>query len=480
MMSRRAYKPYAPNWSAPCLCGSGRRYRDCCRGRLPGSKIGESWRAAAEQEKWVLTIQFIRADVTQYTIWHISHTVPVGSKLAHPRLEWLLKVDIEALSAHVGNLCRAYVQAGRSHEIPPMLGRLEGNIADPRWARKIAYHKAISALWDDDRARAIREIELATPVRPTDDDLDLLQIYVDLHGSTMGMSERLAYFDRILELTKSTSDRLQYSGARAFELLMHGDENAARAGLEAVIESGRKAESEQPFTFMSELWFCKALEGLGVVKRDKALLAEVVARLSPYLRADQGLTNEGRALVYRSIGDAHRYASEYQLALAAYRSGRDTHPDFASMIFETECLLRLGEVNEAFSLISSIPFEDLDEHERADHAFTYFYVALARKERAGLVEARRLLSSAVATRPYFETMRLQYIVTAQDAISALEANKPLPRVSGLLTGLKSLSRYVQLQPNFFGIGLNLNNIIDDAIDRASQDGEPKSLNEKDG
>jgi len=209
------------------------------------------------------------------------------------------------------------------------------------------------------------------------------------------------------------------------------------------------------------------------MKRDKALLGEVVARLSPYLRAHHDLTGEGRALVYRAIGDAHRYSSQYDLALAAYRSGRDAHPNSASMIFETECLLRLGKVDEAFNLISSIPLDDLDQPERADHAFTYFYVALARKERLALVEARRLLSSAVTARPYFETMRLQYMVTAQDAISALEADKPLPKVSGFLEGLKSLSRYVQLQPNIFGVGLNLNNMIDDAIDRASQDKEPK-------
>ena len=78
--------------------GSGRRFRDCCHGRLPGNNIGEAWRDAAGQGKWAQVLLYIRAGIVQYTIWHLSHTPQPQIQLPHVSKERLLFVDIEALS----------------------------------------------------------------------------------------------------------------------------------------------------------------------------------------------------------------------------------------------------------------------------------------------------------------------------------------------------------------------------------------------
>jgi tetratricopeptide (TPR) repeat protein len=430
--------------------------------------------------RWGAAILSMRADVTQYTIWHIDHTAPFKGQPAPTfRGKSLLKIDVEALSEYVNRLIRGYMLAGWRDRVPAMLARLEGNIDDPSWRAKIAYHKAMDRLLRDDRDGAASELAKAGPVTPASDDIDLLQAHLDLHGSEIGLTDTLALMDRILELTTSRADRLQYGGARAFQLIMAGDSKGGHDALVEVVRIGREMEANKPFGSRSQLWFCRALEGVAVETRDQEMFDEVVRRLTP-LRDGEELTREGRAHVGRSIGDALRYGGQYEQGIEAYRIAFDLEEDSALVTFEAECRLRAGDPDRAFATLERVDVPSLPVPEFADFAFTYFYVAMARKDRGALEMALDLLKRARTPQPYFENMRLTHIVTIQDALAALAAQTPLPKAKGLSNFLRSVSRYVQLQPNYNGVGINLNNVLDDVADRLEKGRAPSPYDRLEG
>jgi tetratricopeptide (TPR) repeat protein len=471
-MTTTGHRPFRPAWGAQCLCGSGKRYRDCCRTRLPGRDIGEAWRVDADRERWGAAILSLRADVTQYTIWHIDHTAPFkGGRTPMFRGKSLLKIDVEALSEYVDRLMRSYILAGRHDSVAAMLDRLACNIDDPSWLAKIAYHKAMDRLLRGDRPGAASELAKVGGVTPQSDDVDLLQAHLDLHGSEMGLTETLAFMDRVLELTTSRSDRLQYGGARAFQLILANDPKGGHDALLEVVRIGREMEAEKPFGNLSQLWFCRALEGVAVETRDETMFEEVIRRLTP-LRDGDELTRKGRAHVGRSIGDAFRYWGRYERGIEAYRLASELEEDGALITFEAECRLRLGDGDGALTTLGRVNVPSLPVAEFADYAFTYFYVAMERTDRGALEMALDLLKRASTPQPYFETMRLTHIVTTQDALAALAAQKSLPKAKGLSVFLRSMSRYVQLQPNFNGVGINLNNVLEDVADRLDKDPRP--------
>ena len=312
----------------------------------------------------------------------------------------------------------SYGRYGWQKKLPAVLDRLKVNIEDPRWPRKIAYQKGICALWLNDRDRAAAEIEPIQPITPAEEDVDLLQIQIDLDGDRMGLSEKVAFFDQICRVTESRSDKLQYGGAHAVELLLAGDDAGARAKFDGVIAAGRQMEGEEPLSITAEIWFCKSLEGRAVIDGDKALLDEIVRRLVKLVEDSEALTAQGRASVLRQIGDAHRYARSYDAALACYRASQQAEQRQETWIFEAECELRRGEPDDAFRLIRSVAVDELDASERADHAFIFFYIALARHDRQSLLDARELLKAAVTPKPHFNMLRLQHIVTVDEAIEA--------------------------------------------------------------
>jgi tetratricopeptide (TPR) repeat protein len=461
--------PFAPDPKSACLCGSGSSYRRCCKGRLPGSKyIGKRWKTAAEAKRWVEVVRQLRADVTQYTIWHLSHTAPAVARKPELRSAWLMGIDIEALSDYVESLMWGYARKGWLSRLPATLDRLRGNIDDPRWLAKIAYQRGICALWQDDRDQAAKEIAGLQPITSDHTDVDLMQIHLDLHGQAMGLVERWAFFDRIRALSESRTDKLQYGGARAFEILLAGDEAGASAAFDEVIAAGRKMEEEDPLGIMATLWFCKSLEGRAVVGRDPALFTELDQRLCRLISEPSRLSGSGRASALRQLGDARRYGGLYDAAINAYQAAdkEDEAPEYR--VFQAECELRRGNPDEAFRLIRSVAVNALDAPERADHAFTSFYIALARGDRQSLLDARDLLCAAVTPQPYFEQRRLQHIVTIGDAIEALNSEQELPELGPILSALEKVSRYVQLQPNWNGLGINGNAMIDDFLANAQR------------
>ena len=153
---RRPYRPFVPDPKGPCLCGSGLRYKGCCSARLPGHNNGIRWKRFAKEQRWTEMIRHLRADVTQYTIWHLSHTAPAVAKRPELRHAYLMNLDIEALSDYVESLMWGYARKGWLGHLPATLDRLRTNIDDPRWHAKIAYQRGICALWQHDRAQAAR------------------------------------------------------------------------------------------------------------------------------------------------------------------------------------------------------------------------------------------------------------------------------------------------------------------------------------
>ena len=468
MTERPGYVPYRPASKAPCLCGSGESFQHCCKGRLPGSDIGKRTRETLAAGKWLRAIKEARADVCQYSIWHRSHTAP--GVVAKPALRYgfLMDVDIKALSEYVEILMGAYARNGWIKRLPEVLDRLKVNIEDKRWLRKIAYQRAICALWQDDNDKARLEITSIQPITAADDDIDLLQLQADINRDQMGMSEKISIYQRICELTTSRSDKLQYGGCHAVELMLVGDEAAAKAKLDEVTAFGRQVEKDTALSTTGEIWFCRALELRGVMDADPTMLLESASRLRKIADAPETLTHAGKASVLTSVGDAYRYAGKHEEAIQAYREAYDFQPDPAVRIFEADSELRLGKPDEAFSTIRSVAVDKLDATQRADHAFIFFAIALARHDRQSLADARELLKAVETPAPYFNQLRLNFIVKVGEAIEALDTKREPPELPLILEALKTASKYLKIEPGIFGISVNINSMIDDFVKRATK------------
>jgi hypothetical protein len=155
-----------------------------------------------------------RAYITQYTIWHQSHTVP-AIRNGMPKEDSILEIDIRALGDLVDDLMFCHIKTEMMDDFPTVLERLRSNIDDPDWQRKITYFHALHALWPDwDRQAGRRELKKLGSIA-NDKDEEILQVYLDLFGSNLSFSQKQNLIERILTYSRKFSERLHYRGTKA-------------------------------------------------------------------------------------------------------------------------------------------------------------------------------------------------------------------------------------------------------------------------
>ena len=426
--------------------------------------MNETWREPARKKQWLKVLRALRADLTQYTVYHRTNTVPLMRIMPPEQIE-ILTIDIEALDESIHQLASAYWQLGRLEEFPLVLERLRTNIDDPRWQRKVTYHQAMTAHLLDDNVSARRDLAKLGPIGAGEDDVDVLQLHLDINGETIALVDKLKLYDRILDLSPSRTDRIQYAAAKAVELTCAGDRAGAVATVDVALAAARSAEDDHPFYPDTELWFAKLLEAAGIAKLDRGLFDESAERLMKLLAMTDHWTPLGRGHIVRCLGDVLRLAGKWEEAAGAYRVGFDLDGNPACRIFEASCRLMQGHKDDALAIIEAVQFDDLDVPERADFAIAYAAIAIALRDLARLDDAAAKLKAVASIRQYFANENLRYQLAIERARVTIAAGKPVAKSSRLLDWISSASRWFMLQPNFAGIGVNVNAMVDDAVAR---------------
>jgi hypothetical protein len=451
-----------PRGIDPCLCGSGKLFRECCRDHLPSHNLGDAWREPARKEQWTKVLRALRADLTQYTIYHRTNTVPLMHRFPREQIE-ILSIDIEALNEALEQLSAVYAQIHRLAEFPLVIERLRSNIDDPRWQRKLTYQQAMTAHLLDDTAGARRELAKLGPITEGETDLNLLQLHIELNGESIALVDKLTLYDRIVELSAARKDHFQYAAAKAVELTLAGDTAGAIATTDAALRVGRRSEADRPFEPNTELWFCKLLEVAGIARRDRECFAESATRLRALVTRTNYWTPAGLGHLNRCLGDVLRLSGQWEEGALAYAAGFALDSNPASRIFEASCRLMQGRKDDALTIIESIDFDALEMPERADFAIAYAAIAIGLRDGARLDDAAAKLKAVTPIRQYFAHENVKYQLAIERARTAIAAGTPVPKASRLLDWISSLSRWFMVQPNVAGIGINVNNIVDDAV-----------------
>ena len=130
------------------------------------------------------------------------------------------------------------------------------------------------------------------------------------------------------------------------------------------------------------------------------------------------------------------------------------HESELSKLFYARALVRSGEVDRARALLTALDTREFDEANRLDEALAWSMVAAVSLRSDDLQMARERLKASTASQPFFEVYRQQALVTLLETTP-----KKVNRKVGEL--LRKLNEYVSLKPNAFGIGIDLNKILED-------------------
>jgi tetratricopeptide (TPR) repeat protein len=455
-----------PSRKASCLCGSGKRFKRCCADYYKGRRPGRSSYDAINRGDFAAALRECRADITQYTIWHKSHTEP-AVRDGFADISWLLDTDIRAMGELVNLLLICYQQLDIVGDFPEVLERLRTNINDERWQRKITYFHALCALWPDwDKHAGQRELKRLGSVE-SETDPEILQLYIELFGNELSFSKKIVLIDRVIETSDKNVDILHYRGLRAVQYLLIGDNVEAEQTLASAIAAFRENSSKE-LTLYEKFRFAMTEQLLWEFRKDDLLIDEALTLYQEVIDADDWPA-EGKADAHKLIGDIYRHQGDWSSALNAYGQSFQLVPAPICEVFSSECLIRLNKLTEASEKLLAIDTKRLDASEYADYVFAFAVVAIE-DNKLGLCErAEQQLRVLELKDPYFRERRDKLILEVIEARHKKPSRAVVERVRGVLNAvMKKTIKYLIVQPNFMGLGVDLGKIAEDLTSSSKQ------------
>lgn len=441
-----------PGRNSPCLCGSGKKFKRCCMEVYKSHSLNESFQLF-NKGKYEEALLACRRHVTWYRLCHYAHTMPMllsGNKRGND----LLIIDLEALADSIGLLHRCYSNVGRSDDFPTVLEYLSEAIDDSRWQDKVKYFKAIWWLID----KQDREAALSCLTGVDFDvcrDPKILEVFIDVAPSGMSFKKKIELIERVIKYINKPSEILQYSLLKGIAYFLISEISDACLIISKAIEEYELVDKEEKTTY-GYYQYAHGLQILGEISSDATKIRDAVTQFSLVLKIAQedNYTPVFFADIEREIGNCYSDLGEFDTAVQHYKNSVERFDSGLTRVFQARANTNLEKLDESRDILAGINSTHFDVHEYFDYAITWGMIALKSQDAMDIEQAKKHLRNSETVWPFFESKRDKLL------ISLLEASPKQEK--GTFRRLTSqLNRYISLNPNVFGVGIDLNKIVED-------------------
>lgn len=444
-----AFRPEADD---DCICGSGIKFQDCCSSKLhEGPSAGEH--KLIDQGQFDEALIACRLHLSWYVLAHQAHTVPLLNA-GDPQGADLLSVDINALDEILGLLHFLYRKTNQVDQFGPVLKKLQSAIHDSRWANKIALREANWWSFDrNDNSNAAQSISRVDVLYCS--DAEVLAKYFSLNSKGMTFNERLEFIKRIIDCASDQELLLQYRGALAISYLLVSDRETASQLFRSAIESYRSSSAEDKSMFGDHL-LAHSLFLLGALEADRELMKEAGKCFQTFVDTENEipLTDYAKSDYRMMVGRCQALMEEPETAIGAYDESLRICVLPLTQIYKSEALINIGQPDSARELLTNVDKASAPVENVHDYAIAWTLLAATTQKQADIETAKSELKSLETLEPYFAQQRDHWLIQLLETVPNAE--------SGTLANIiRSINRYITLNPNIFGFGVNLNSLLTD-------------------
>lgn len=449
---------FEPAKNSDCLCGSGLKFKRCCFGKHTGDPLEYNEKAlkSLEEKNYEEAIGNARVAVTIYTIFHLTNTVPL-LRIYSPEEVMLLQIDINALADHVRVLKNCYEKSGEINKFEGVLESLRGNILDKKWQKKVTYFQVLTRLEPMEQNKVgCAYLSVFEPI-DEEDDIDILKLYYCYMNEELDFTRRKNLCKRIIELSEDTNVKFRYSISEAIEHFYINEKNECEKLIEIAINN---YDFDNEDSLYGKLKYAEAVSLLGDFKKSGPLKKRALLIFDKMLDHNSWRKEELSYIHYK-IANCLLHLAQFSLSVKSFNKAYELDQKEIILVYKAIALRHFGD-ESCISVISKIDVDSLNKEEFHDYVINYSNIAICYKNRDMILKSVELLKSLNKSEPVFERDKSRIISEINDF---LINNLPESGKSKLLESFKQFtkkfSRYAVIQPNFFGLGLNINNFIDD-------------------
>lgn len=450
--SKFTTKHYEPDRNHECVCGSGAKFKKCCLDKYSAESFDE-YKSAIHRSDYREALEKIRNHLTWYVLSHKAHTLFIMA-VSPEEGEKLLKIDIDSLSGILEKKHHCYRRLGMGKEFVTAAKKLTNAINDQRWRDKISFY--ISLCYSLDHGDDILALATLSDIDiNTCTDIDILTLYIQLNNDQVGLPRALTLIERVIENTEKDSIKIQYRGLKAVKYYLIGQDKEANKILQEAIAVFRELPESRKSTY-GRWHYALALELYGKLNQsnEHLLLGRDTVLQLINDSSDERFTAEYRSDLHYQLGDFEESLNRHSEAITAYTRSLAEFPKELTKVFLARSICNGGDCDKARRTLEQLREEELNKAGHFDLAISWAILASSTRSRSDIEIAKTKLRIADTNDPIFIQMRDKWIIELLETTPQSQQGK-------FHQFLKLLSRYATLNPNFFGIGVNLNQIIND-------------------
>lgn len=441
---------FQPELYENCLCGSGIRYENCCRDEWPKHDYRKKDKSSDTSTD---RLKYLRSHITWYRLCHLAHTAPLMRMKGYDG--WLLETDIDSMRELVQRARYLYIECGIVDSYPLMLGELSGAIADTRWGWCLSYEEALHYMVtkkDYDAARAVlakyqwRDLLSA----------ELLEVYLDAYHDELGHVDIISAATRITELTEVESSRFHYRFLIAIQHFLLNEPKRAETLAREAVELYEALSIDERDAYGNRLLGMAVMQ-LGQLLKDESMLRKAIDLLIAEVDEERYRSN-AIAEIWLQVAECYHSLGEFYMAEKLYHRSLSIEFTDLANIYLARVQLALNRNDRAKEILDSLSVESISKPNFFDYAIVRCDVALLTKNSSDIQLALSFIKQVYSSDPYFKDLIQELVVALYD----LQLGKKSAQANSILA---RVNRYVTLNPNIAGIGINFNAVIEDFLNK---------------
>ncbi|PWN74463.1 hypothetical protein CV717_07280 [Bacillus cereus] len=454
-------KKFSLEKNAQCLCGSGKKYRNCCWDILSNITKDMNFQKEIHNKNFDKALKLSLADLTRYMIYVKRDTEPL--LLNSPILgNHMLDIDIKALDEIINKNLFVIKTGNLDVNFISMLHNLSKVFYNQKWHQLLTYYKTVwYYLYQKDINKAV--VILSRISYKEIYNVQFLQLYLDVMNKKLSFSDKIEIKDILIKKSDNLTDKIKYMAAKGIEFFLIEDlEKAKDLFNEALLLA------EQNINHFKETYDYFNLANLynyaGKIFDNMEYIEKAVDYYTKILE-DKNVTQKGISDAYSRLGEAYFSLKNLEKALECYEKSIEIDGNVLSKIFIAHVFTVNEDFDKASEILDSIDINKLEDKEKIDFVFNYAELILYTKKKDGIENILIKLKELDVSSKYFNDKKNELIINLQEV---LHLSKDDDKDSGIKKVLRKINDYFILEPNIAGFGININEILKDILKKKSK------------
>jgi tetratricopeptide (TPR) repeat protein len=469
-MKKKFFKKYKIERNAPCPCGSGKKFKKCCLKYLHLSdKLHDKALSFLNLKDYSSAEIYFRAFLTQYIIWYHEHTEPFYNDCPN-EAEFILLVDIEAVTSIIFQIVRCLHLQSKNKEINIFLNRTEKIILDSRYIFNIRSYYAfwLDYFGDTENAKELlRNSNYNNYKKYAESDFGREGLLFLLYtiGLELPLVSNLEIIQEIINKTKDDKKLIEALNYKALISFLYLDNKSAEKFIDEALEKIKVIEQEEEC--IEEYYyvvFSRALQLKGVISLSETASRRAIKYLNDTISF---MKNDPETLssIYLSIGQIYKFIGDFEKAHEYLKKAYDLHKNLINSIDLARIDVLLGNIYESQDILEEIKYEDLDKNISIDFYAIKANLAIKKGDKTLAKKICKEMANLDIVIPKLQEIKNIIINSLYEMIN--EKSDPGSLIQRIFNGV---NHYLILQPNLFGIGININEIIKSGINNKKNKG----------